>query len=174
MHTSAHKHKHIHTNSACIQIQRAQKCTHKCIMHDTSHAHTQGYVPSKVDVLHSRKATRGIQEYYIDIKGVPFRFVDVGGQRSQRQKWFQCFDEVTSILFLVASSAFDQTLLEDRVTNRLVESVNIFDTIVNNRCFRSVSIILFFNKSDLLIDKIKAKSIKDYFPDFQVRDGNRF
>ena len=119
-------------------------------------------------MLHARKATRGIQEYIIDIKSVPFRFVDVGGQRSQRQKWFQCFDEVTSILFLVSSSAFDQTILEDRVTNRLVESVNIFDTIVNNRCFRSVSIILFFNKTDLLIEKIKAKSIADYFTDFEV------
>lgn len=125
-----------------------------------------GYVPSKEDVLHARKATRGVHEHNIDIKGVPFRFVDVGGQRSQRQKWFQCFDEVTSILFLVSSSAFDQTLLEDRVTNRLVESVNIFDTIVNNRCFRSVSIILFFNKTDLLVDKIKHRNIKDYFPAF--------
>jgi hypothetical protein len=75
---------------------------------------------------------------------------------------------VTSILFLVASSAFDQTLLEDRVTNRLEESVNIFDTIVNNRCFRSVSIILFFNKTDLLIEKIKVKSIKDHFRAFEV------
>jgi len=107
-----------------------------------------------------------VHESYINIKGVPFRFVDVGGQRSQRQKWFQCFDEVTSILFLVASSAFDQTLLEDRVTNRLVESVNIFDTIVNNRCFRNVSVILFFNKTDLLTEKIQHKSIRDYFPDF--------
>ena len=35
--------------------------------------------------------------------------VDVGGQRLQRYKWFKCFDEaVTSVLFLVASSAYDQ------------------------------------------------------------------
>ena len=127
----------------------------------------QGYLPSKEHILHSRKATRGIQEYNIDIKGVPFKFVDVGGQRSERQKWFQCFDEVTSILFLVASSAFDQCLLEDRMTNRIMESVNIFDTIVNNRCFRRVSIILFFNKTDLLIEKIKHKSIREHFPDFE-------
>ena len=117
--------------------------------------------------MHARKATRGVQEYNIDIKGVPFKFVDVGGQRSQRQKWFQCFDEVTSILFLVASSAFDQCLLEDRMTNRIVESVNIFDTIVNNRCFRSVSVILFFNKTDLLVEKVRHKSIRDHFTDFQ-------
>lgn len=76
---------------------------------------------------------------------------------------------MTSILFLVSSSAFDQTIIEDRMTNRLVESVNIFDTIVNNRCFRSVSIILFFNKADLLEEKIKVKSIGDYFTDFKVR-----
>lgn len=52
------------------------------------------------------------------------------------------------------------------MTNRIVESVNIFDTIVNNRCFRGVSIILFFNKTDLLTEKIKHKSIREYFPGF--------
>ena len=76
-------------------------------------------------------------------------------------------------MFLVSSSAFDQTILEDRVTNRLVESVNIFDTIVNNRCFRSVSVILFFNKTDLLVEKIKTKRVSDYFTDFQVRGASR-
>lgn len=89
-------------------------------------------------------------EYNVSVKDQNFKIVDVGGQRSQRQKWFQCFDNVDSILYLVASSAFDQNLLEDRVTNRLVESVNIFETIVNNRCFKNVSIILFLNKTDLL------------------------
>ena len=124
-------------------------------------------MPSRDDILRSRKATRGVIEYPVGIKGQQFRFVDVGGQRSQRQKWFQCFDEVTAILFLVGSSEFDQKLLEDRITNRLVESVNIFETIVNNRCFRQVIIIVFFNKTDLLEDKIKHSSIKNYFPNFE-------
>ena len=91
----------------------------------------------------------------------------MGGQRSQRQKWFRCFDDVTAILFLVGSSEFDQKLLEDRQTNRITESCNIFETIVNNDCFRRVAIILFFNKTDLLEEKIKHKSIKEYFPSFQ-------
>lgn len=106
-------------------------------------------------MLCSRKATRGIHEYDLTIKKVPFKFVDVGGQRSQRTKWFQCFDEVTSILYLVSSSAFDQTLVEDRTTNRMQESLNIFNTIANNRCFKSVSIILFLNKTDLLEEKVR-------------------
>lgn len=72
------------------------------------------YIPTHQDILHCRKATKGITECIIPINNVPFLFVDVGGQRSQRQKWFQCFDNVTSILFLVSSSEFDQVLLEDR------------------------------------------------------------
>uniref|UniRef100_UPI00358F83A5 guanine nucleotide-binding protein subunit alpha-13-like isoform X2 n=1 Tax=Myxine glutinosa TaxID=7769 RepID=UPI00358F83A5 len=124
------------------------------------------YLPSKQDALLARKATKGIVEHDFDIKGVPFRMVDVGGQRSQRQKWFQCFDGVTSILFLVSSSEFDQVLMEDRKTNRLVESINIFETIVNNRTFAGVSIILFLNKMDLLREKVLMTSIADYFPEF--------
>lgn len=56
--------------------------------------------------------------------------------------------------------------MEDRQTNRLSESLNIFETIVNNRVFSNVSIILFLNKTDLLGEKVKQVSIKDYFPEF--------
>ncbi|XP_065212495.1 guanine nucleotide-binding protein subunit alpha homolog [Planococcus citri] len=127
------------------------------------------YMPTNKDILHSRKATKGISEFTININNIPFRFVDVGGQRSQRQKWFQCFESVTSILFLVSSSEFDQVLVEDRKTNRLEESRNIFDTIVNNVIFQSVSFILFLNKTDLLEEKLKSKrsNISLNFPQFE-------
>ncbi|XP_056111468.1 guanine nucleotide-binding protein subunit alpha-13a [Rhinichthys klamathensis goyatoka] len=124
------------------------------------------YLPSQKDILLARKPTKGIHEYNFEIKNVPFKMVDVGGQRSERKRWFECFDSVTSILFLVSSSEYDQVLMEDRQTNRLTESLNIFETIVNNRVFANVSIILFLNKTDLLEDKVQIVSIKDYFPEF--------
>ncbi|XP_028267170.1 guanine nucleotide-binding protein subunit alpha-13b [Parambassis ranga] len=124
------------------------------------------YIPSQQDILLARKPTKGIHEYDFEIKNVPFKMVDVGGQRSERRRWFECFDSVTSILFLVSSSEYDQVLMEDRQTNRLSESLNIFETIVNNRVFSNVSIILFLNKTDLLEEKVKLVSIKDYFPEF--------
>ena len=40
------------------------------------------------------------------------RMVDVGGQRSERRKWIHCFEKVTSIMFLVALSEYDQVLIE--------------------------------------------------------------
>lgn len=127
----------------------------------------QGYVPTRQDILHARKATKGIVEYDTLIQKIPFKFVDVGGQRSQRTKWFQCFDSVTAILFLVSSSEYDQVLMEDRQTNRLVESVRIFETIVKNKNFLNVAIILFLNKTDLLEEKVSKVPIADYFAEFE-------
>ncbi|CAO2645889.1 Guanine nucleotide-binding protein subunit alpha-13, partial [Lemmus lemmus] len=137
------------------------------------------YIPSQQDILLARRPTKGIHEYDFEIKNVPFKMVDVGGQRSERKRWFECFDSVTSILFLVSSSEFDQVLMEDRLTNRLTESLNIFETIVNNRVFSNVSIILFLNKTDLLEEKVQVVSIKDYFLDFEgdphcLRDVQKF
>ena len=62
------------------------------------------------DILYCRRTTKGIEEFSLQIENVPFLFVDVGGQRTQRQKWFQCFDNVTAILFLASSSEFDQVM----------------------------------------------------------------
>ncbi|XP_066878272.1 guanine nucleotide-binding protein subunit alpha-13 isoform X2 [Kogia breviceps] len=137
------------------------------------------YIPSQQDILLARRPTKGIHEYDFEIKNVPFKMVDVGGQRSERKRWFECFDSVTSILFLVSSSEFDQVLMEDRLTNRLTESLNIFETIVNNRVFSNVSIILFLNKTDLLEEKVQIVSIKDYFLEFEgdphcLRDVQKF
>lgn len=68
----------------------------------------QNYLPTLQDILLARKPTKGIHEYDFEIKNVPFKMVDVGGQRSERRRWFECFDSVTSILFLVSSSEYDQ------------------------------------------------------------------
>jgi hypothetical protein len=51
------------------------------------------------------------------------RMVDVGGQRSERRKWIHCFENVTSIMFLVALSEYDQVL---------VESDNEVSFVINN------------------------------------------
>uniref|UniRef100_A0A8C8SV33 Guanine nucleotide-binding protein subunit alpha n=1 Tax=Pelusios castaneus TaxID=367368 RepID=A0A8C8SV33_9SAUR len=70
------------------------------------------YLPTQQDVLRVRVPTTGIIEYPFDLQSVIFRMVDVGGQRSERRKWIHCFENVTSIMFLVALSEYDQVLVE--------------------------------------------------------------
>ncbi|CAG03238.1 unnamed protein product [Tetraodon nigroviridis] len=57
---------------------------------------------------------------------------DVGGQRDERRKWIQCFNDVTAIIFVVASSSYNMVIREDNQTNRLQEALNLFKNIWNN------------------------------------------
>ena len=46
------------------------------------------------------------------------------------------------------------------------ESKNVFKTIIAHSWFKSASVILFLNKTDLLEEKIKYSDLADYFPEF--------
>ncbi|XP_061589694.1 guanine nucleotide-binding protein G(q) subunit alpha-like [Cololabis saira] len=124
------------------------------------------YLPSQQDILRVRVPTTGIIEYPFDLEKVVFRMVDVGGQRSERRKWIHCFENVTSIMFLVALSEYDQVLAESSSENRMEESMALFKTIISYQWFKYSSIILFLNKIDLLEEKIITSHLVDYFPEY--------
>uniref|UniRef100_A0A4W4G568 Guanine nucleotide-binding protein subunit alpha n=1 Tax=Electrophorus electricus TaxID=8005 RepID=A0A4W4G568_ELEEL len=124
------------------------------------------YVPTLQDVLRVRLPTTGIIEYPFNLGSVIFRMVDVGGQRSERRKWIHCFENVTSIIFLVALNEYDQVLFENANENRMEESLALFKTTLTYPWFDETSIILFLNKTDLLIEKISKSHLEDYFPKY--------
>ena len=51
-------------------------------------------------------------------------FVDIGGLRSERRKWIQCFDNVKAILFITALSDYDQIISGDSNLESAVAAVN--------------------------------------------------
>uniref|UniRef100_A0AC34QAD4 Uncharacterized protein n=1 Tax=Panagrolaimus sp. JU765 TaxID=591449 RepID=A0AC34QAD4_9BILA len=51
--------------------------------------------------------------------------------------------------------------------NRMVESMRLFESICNSRWFINTSMILFLNKKDLFMEKIKKTSIKIAFPEYK-------
>ena len=51
--------------------------------------------------------------------------------------------------FLILSS-YNMVLREDNSQNRLREALDLFRSIWNNRWLRTISVILFLNKQDLL------------------------
>ncbi|XP_068190264.1 guanine nucleotide-binding protein G(q) subunit alpha-like [Antennarius striatus] len=136
----------------------------KYYLNDLDRIAATPYLPTQQDVLRVRVPTTGIIEYPFDLENVVFRMVDVGGQRSERRKWIHCFENVTSIMFLVALSEYDQVLVESDSENRMEESMALFQTIITYKWFRYSSIILFLNKIDLLEEKIIYSHLVDYFP----------
>jgi len=126
-----------------------------------------GYLPSDQDIFQCRAATTGIVENTFDIKGHKLRIVDVGGQRSERKKWIHCFEGVNAVLYVAALSEYDQLLYEDEKTNRMEETLVLWNDIVNSRWFKKTHMILFLNKIDLFTEKINTVPITVAFPDYQ-------
>ncbi|KAI5307748.1 guanine nucleotide-binding protein subunit alpha, partial [Ascosphaera atra] len=100
---------------------------------------------------------------------------DVGGQRSERRKWIHCFENVTAIIFCVALNEFDQVLLEnkdvvrsksDNLTNRLAESLDLFESVINSRWFMRTGVILFLNKIDVFPRALQRSLLSDYFKEY--------
>jgi guanine nucleotide-binding protein subunit alpha len=61
---------------------------------------------------------------------------------------------VTVVIFCASLSEYDQNLREDSTTNRMKESLLLFDAIVNSPWFRKTPVVLFLNKIDLFKEKI--------------------
>ena len=168
------------------------------------------YIPNVNDVLRARTKTTGIYESRFTMGQLSIQYAtpsplfgpndtyrrhsmfDVGGQRSERKKWIHCFENVTSIIFCVALSEYDQVLLENSnqvgfpclsyrralltggSKNRMMESLVLFDSVVNSRWFMRTSIILFLNKVDLFRQKLPRSPLSNYFPDYSGgNDVNR-
>ncbi|KAK6462255.1 guanine nucleotide binding protein, alpha subunit [Scheffersomyces coipomensis] len=130
------------------------------------------YLPSVNDILRTRKKTSGIFDFRFQMgRGLNIHMYDVGGQRSERKKWIHCFDNVTLIIFCVALSEYDQTLLEESTQNRLEESLALFDSVVNSRWFTRTSVVLFLNKIDVFEKKLPYSPLKDHFPDYTGGDN---
>ncbi|XP_034567927.1 guanine nucleotide-binding protein G(o) subunit alpha-like [Notolabrus celidotus] len=135
---------------------------------------TPKYIPTETDVLRVRVRTCGIVETQFQLNEMIFRLYDVGGQRSERRKWLSYFDCTQAVLFVVALSSYDMMLVEDPSGNRLEESHELFQSICTNIAFRSASLILIMNKTDLFREKIlnSGRHLRFYLSNYKGADGD--
>ena len=132
------------------------------------------YVPSVEDVLKCRVRTTGILEETFDVDGAAFSVVDVGGQKNERRKWIHAFEGVSAIIFVVGVSEYDQVMFEDDKTNRLVDSLRLFEEMANHPLFANASLVLFFNKRDLFAEKIRRVDLRQPNPDRRAAETQPF
>lgn len=126
-----------------------------------------GYVPNDEDLLRLREPSNAIDEHSFIYHKVEFHITDISCHLSERKKWLHLFDNVTAIIYLVAISEYDQFSFGGDGRNCLRESLELLRTITSYEYFNDISIILVFNKNDLLEEKIKHSHLKDYFPEYR-------
>jgi len=127
----------------------------------------EDFEPQHKDIIMSRWKTVGIVEHQFSLDGLRLQLIDVGGQRGERKKWISVFQDVTAVIFISALSEYNQVLDEDRTTNRLIESLNLFGTIVANPYFLDSGIILFLNKEDIFHSKIEFSPLAEFLETYK-------
>ncbi|KAG6844841.1 hypothetical protein H0H87_003272 [Tephrocybe sp. NHM501043] len=142
------------------------------------------FLPTNADILNVRLQTLGVMEHTfpINMGGVTYdwKLYDVGGARGQRHAWVPYFDDATAIIFLAPISAFDQTmpltcsafqyLEEDPKTNRIDDSLQLFNAICSNKLLVNAHLVLLLNKADLLKKKLAAGTkVRKYITSYGER-----
>nr|XP_058953948.1 guanine nucleotide-binding protein G(t) subunit alpha-2-like [Pocillopora verrucosa] len=124
------------------------------------------YIPTHEDILHARQQTQGVQERKISVNSYNYRVIDVGGQKSQRKKWIHFFEGVTAVVFFVSLSSYDEFVEEDENSNAMHDSLELFEEISQNAFLEKTEFILFLNKHDLFVEKLKTSNLSACFPDY--------
>lgn len=142
-------------NRNLIQVQDALPY----FMSKFRHIFSNEFVPNSDDWLRVRVRTTGVTEAVFSLDGVNFKIVDVGGQRSERKKWLNCFAGVSAVIYVSALNEYDQVLFEDHNRNRMVESLDLFEETACSETLEGIHWILFLNKSDLYEEKLTTTPI---------------
>ena len=130
------------------------------------------YVPSDKDILLSRVKTTGITETIFDYRNrllgqlMNFSIFDCGGTRSERRKWIHAYRDTDMVLFTVDIGCYDQLLEDDDTTNRMEDSLTLFDVVLKSEWLKDVKIVLCFTKQAKLAAKLDKSPLEIYFPDF--------
>ncbi|KAI8899470.1 guanine nucleotide binding protein, alpha subunit [Globomyces pollinis-pini] len=137
------------------------------------------YVLNHQDMLLFRSVTQTVSKSTFTIDTKTLHFFDVSGLKYHRKRWIPYFQHVNCILYVINLASYDQVLVEDGVTNRMRDALDLYSKIYHHDLLSRTDHILFFNKFDLYKIKIQQNPIKSYFTDFQgqpnsVSDGANY
>eukprot|EP01084_Bolivina_argentea_P010867 20280_1 len=109
----------------------------------------ESYIPNEKDILLVRYRTSGVIDQKCTLKQNVFHIFDFAGAKSARKKWKHRFENATAVIFVASLSCYDEVMIEDEYVNSMVDSLQLFDNICNNKWFEKTLMILFLNKKDL-------------------------
>lgn len=124
------------------------------------------FEPNEEDCLMARVRTTGMAKSEFEYQKFRFTVVDVGGQKSERRKWINFFDNVNSVIFVVSLIEYNQVMFEDPSKNRMRDSMELFESIISLSCFRDTTFTLFLNKKDLFETMTLEQDLSYCFPDY--------
>eukprot|EP01080_Neovahlkampfia_damariscottae_P011385 gene11385-4552_t len=115
-------------------------------------------------ILSCQLKTTGIVRTNFIYKGRKFQLFDTGGQRNERKKWMNLYENVDAVLMIGALSQFNELCYEDEKTNKVQECLQLVEDLGLCKSLSNVPFYLYLNKHDIFIKELKNDTIKVAFP----------
>ncbi|KAI8904768.1 guanine nucleotide binding protein, alpha subunit [Gorgonomyces haynaldii] len=125
----------------------------------------------KADVVASKdyKATDEdyIGESVFQVHGRYWHIYDVAGQIDKRSRWATFFDRnLNAVIYIFSAASYCQKMEEDPSMNRLQDALSLIDQVLQNDLLHIPALIVFVNKIDLLDDRLKHFTLRDWIPSY--------
>lgn len=141
---------------------------------DLKRLRDKNFIPMPADLLHCHVKTTGIidRDFY-SIVNKNIQIVEGAGQKVERNKWHGKFRSTDLVCFLCAVSEFNELLYEDSRKNRLADSLECFQKLVEDPELYDSKFVLIFTKTDLFTKKVnylnsqKVNLVDEFTEDFK-------
>ncbi|OAX43413.1 P-loop containing nucleoside triphosphate hydrolase protein [Rhizopogon vinicolor AM-OR11-026] len=133
---------------------------------DTARIAAVDYEPTEEDIVRARSRTSCIEEHRLVQNGSEWCIYNVADGRGIRPHWASYLDDVQAIVFL-APLVFNDTFEGDKQLNQLQHSMSLWRKVCGNPLLAHATIILLFNKMDILKERLDAGfRVETYFPSY--------